>query len=136
MEPGIILQIILILIGGLLLFITTTSLAVKRINEPFSLTWGLIAIVIILAGVLLRPAGWNRYISNVGIVLALMIVCTLLFGSFFISCIVSGLMRKTNEMAMQISLLNQENEEMKKIVKEQQKMLEKLQGQNKAEETI
>lgn len=116
MEPGLVLQIILILLGGVLLFVTTTSLAVKRINEPFSLVWGLVAIVIICAGILLRPAGWNQYISSIGLVLALLIVGTLLFGAFFSSCIVSQLMRKSNEMAMQISLLNQENEELRNLV--------------------
>ncbi len=116
MEPGLVLQIILVLLGGVLLFVTTTSLAVKRINEPFSLVWGLIAIVIICAGILLRPAGWNQYISSIGLVLALLIVGTLLFGAFFSSCIVSQLMRKSNEMAMQISLLNQENEELRNLV--------------------
>lgn len=116
MEPGLVLQIILVLLGGVLLFVTTTSLAVKRINEPFSLVWGLVAIVIICAGILLRPAGWNKYISSIGLVLALLIVGTLLFGAFFSSCIVSQLMRKSNEMAMQISLLNQENEELRNLV--------------------
>ena len=116
MEPGLVLQIILVLLGGVLLFVTTTSLAVKRINEPFSLVWGLRAIVIICAGILLRPAGWNQYISSIGLVLALLIVGTLLFGAFFSSCIVSQLMRKSNEMAMQISLLNQENEELRNLV--------------------
>lgn len=116
MEPGLVLQIILVLLGGVLLFVTTTSLAVKRINEPFSLVWGLVAIVIICAGILLRPAGWNQYISSIGLVLALLIVGTLLFGAFFSSCIVSQLMRKSNEMAMQISLLNQENEELRNLV--------------------
>ncbi|MCQ2539842.1 MAG: DUF2304 domain-containing protein [Acetatifactor sp.] len=116
MEPGFILQILMVILGGVLFFVTTTSLAVKRINEPFSLVWGVVSLVLVAAGVLLRPAGWNRYISQIGLVLALLVVCTMLFAAFFFSCIVSTLMRKTNEMAMQISLLKQENEEMKKAL--------------------
>lgn len=108
MEPGLMLQIIMILTGVYLLVRTISSLAKRRMTEPFCLTWGLVAIGIILAGCLLRPAGWNQYISYTGMVLLLLIGFCLLYGAYFISCRVSELMRQNNELAIQVSLLKEE----------------------------
>lgn len=108
MEPGLLLQIIMILTGVYLLVRTISSLAKRRMTEPFCLTWGLVAIGIILAGCLLRPAGWNQYISYTGMVLLLLIGFCLLYGAYFISCRVSELMRQNNELAIQVSLLKEE----------------------------
>ena len=108
MEPGLMLQIIMILTGVYLLVRTISSLAKRRMTEPFCLTWGLVAIGIILAGCLLRPAGWNQYISYTGMVLLLLIGFCLLYGAYFISCQVSELMRQNNELAIQVSLLKEE----------------------------
>ena len=108
MDPGLMLQIIMILTGVYLLVRTISSLAKRRMTEPFCLTWGLVAIGIILAGCLLRPAGWNQYISYTGMVLLLLIGFCLLYGAYFISCRVSELMRQNNELAIQVSLLKEE----------------------------
>ena len=126
MEPGFLLQLLLVIIGGVLLCFTITSLARKSITEPFSLSWGLVSVVIILGGILLRPAGWNRYVSKTGLVLAVMIVLCFIFGIFFITVIVSGLMRKVNEMAIDLSLLIQEKEELQSRIGELKGELDRL----------
>jgi fucose 4-O-acetylase-like acetyltransferase len=113
MESGDILRLIVIVAGVFLLFVTVSSLAKRRMTEPFCLTWGLISLIIILAGILLRPTEWNRYISGTGILLVSMIAFCVIFGAYFLSTRVSELMRKNLELAMQVSLLNQEKEEMK-----------------------
>ena len=113
MAMGIILQAIMIVLGFALLCKTITSLAQRKLTEPFCLTWGLIAIIIMLAGCLLRPSGLGEYISPIGLVLVVMIGFCIVYGAYFISQVVSDLMRKNNELAIQVSLLNQEVEELK-----------------------
>ena len=110
MQAGTILQIIMVVTGLFLLVITTTSLARRKMTESFCLAWGLISLVLILAGFILRPAGWSRYLSNMGMVLALLIGFTIIYVAYFLSAKVSELSRKNQELAMQVSLLNQENE--------------------------
>ena len=110
MQPGTILQIIMVVTGICLFIITTTSLARRKMTESFCLAWGLISLVLILAGFILRPAGWSRYLSNMGMVLALLIGFTIIYVAYFLSAKVSELSRKNQELAMQVSLLNQENE--------------------------
>lgn len=118
MEPGVILQIIMIVVGIFLLAAVVSSLARRKMTESFCLTWGLIAIIIILAGILLRPAEWNRYISGMGMVLLLMIGFCIIYGAYFMSSKVSELMRKNMELSVQVSLLNHEKEELRKQLEE------------------
>ena len=118
MEPGVILRVIVILTGVFLLFVTLSSLAKRRMTEPFVLTWGLISVIIVLGGILLRPTEWNRYISGTGMLLVGMISFCVIFGTYFISARVSELMRKNMELAMQLSLMKQESDEIKEQLAE------------------
>lgn len=109
MRAGTILQIIMVATGVCLFFVTTNSLARRKMTESFCLAWGLISVVLIIAGLFLRPAGWSRYLSNMGMALVLMIGYSVIYVAYFLSFKVSELARKNQELAMQVSLLNQEN---------------------------
>ena len=118
MEPGAVLRIVMIVTGVFLLGQSVSSLARRKMTEPFCLTWGLISVIIILAGILLRPDEWNRYISGTGILLVLMIGFCVLYGAYFMSARVSELMRKNQELAMQVSLLKHETEVLEQRMEE------------------
>ena len=72
----------------------------------------------ILAGILLRPSMWNRYISFAGMLLVLLVGFAVIYIAFFVSTKVSELMRKNQELAMQVSLLNWEKDELWKKLNE------------------
>lgn len=59
------------------------------------------------------------YVSTRGLILTIIIVSGVLWGLWFISTQVSILKRKNQELAMQISLLNNDYE---KIIKELEKL--------------
>ena len=118
MEPGALLRIIMILTGVILFFVTLSSLAKRRMTESFCLTWGLISVIIILAGILLRPTEWSSYISGTGMILVGMISFCVIYGAYFMSTKVSELMRRNLELAMQVTLLKKENEEIQKKLQE------------------
>ena len=61
----------------------------------------------------------KRYVSTRGLILTIIIVSGVLWGLWFISMQVSILKRKNQELAMQISLLNNDYE---KIIKELEKL--------------
>lgn len=130
MEPGAILQIIMIVVGIFLLGAVISSLARRKMTESFCLTWGMIAIIIILAGILLRPAEWYRYISAIGMLLLLLIGFCIIYGAYFMSSKVSELMRKNMELSMQVSLLNHEKDELRKDLEE---LAEKLGSSTEAD---
>lgn len=114
MRAGTILQIIMVVTGVGLFFIITNSLAKRKMTESFCLAWGLISVVLILAGIFLRPTGWSYYLSNMGMLLVLMIGYSVIYIAYFLSSKVSELVRKNQELAMQVSLLNQENQHIMK----------------------
>ncbi len=118
METGDWLRVIICVGGVMFLGITLSSLAKRRMTEPFCLAWGIISIALILAGILLRPSMWNRYISFAGMLLVLLVGFAVIYIAFFVSTKVSELMRKNQELAMQVSLLNWEKDELWKKLNE------------------
>lgn len=97
MASGDILRLFVIVSGAYMLVKAVLSLAKRKMTEPFCLAWVLLSALMILSGVLLNPSQLDRYISTQ----------------------VSLLKRRNQEMAMQISLLNNDCE---KILKELEKM--------------
>lgn len=118
MGTGTILQIIMILVGIFLLWVSINSLAKRKMTEPICLTWGLVAIIVMAAGIFLNPTELSRYISTKGLVMLVLIGFCVLYIIYYISSVLSLLMRKNTELAMQVSLLNQENEEIRRQIKE------------------
>lgn len=129
METGDILRVIICCGGVMLLGITLSSLARRRMTEPFCLAWGIISVALILAGILLRPTMWNRYISITGMLLLLLLGFAVIYIAFFVSTKVSELMRKNQELAMQMSLLNQEKDELWRKLEELHEMPGRLSEQ-------
>ena len=109
MGAGIGLRIFMIVIGIVIFGMTVTSLAKRHMTESFCIVWGVVALMIIIAGIVLQPAEWNRYISWSGLMLILFGVIALLAVSFYFSVRISRLTREIRELSIQISLLNQEN---------------------------
>lgn len=135
MESGLMLCIVTMMTGVLLLVSTISSLAKRKMTEPFCLTWGMVAVIIILAGLLLRPMQWNRYISGTGMLLVILVGFCLIYGTYFMSLKVSELMRRNQELAIQVSLLNNENEQIVKQLEELKQTAKKQQDTKSQEKT-
>lgn len=110
MGLGNILQIIMIATGAVLLLGTVGSLARRRMTESFCLAWSLIALILVFAGIFLRPTELARYISTTGLLMVVSIGFCVIYVAYFISTKVSELARQNQELAIQVSLLRQENE--------------------------
>ena len=109
-----------------LLLLILLSLARRKLTESFCLAWGLFAVLLILAGCLLHPSELNHYISLKGLILLLFALYGVIWGLYALSLVVSKLMRRNRELAMHVSLLNQENEQI-------MERLNRLEKQNQKE---
>ena len=109
MSVGDGLRLFMIVVGLVILGMTVMSLARKHMTESFCIAWGIVAVMIICAGIILQPTQWNKYISWGGLLLILFGTVLLLAGAFFFSVRISMLTRQVKELAIQVSLLNQEN---------------------------
>ena len=117
-ESGAFIRIILVATGIIMLVITILSLAKRKMNESFCLAWGVVSVALVLAGALLNPAHWSEYVSLAGLILIIIICFGVLYAAYFVSIKISDLSRRNQELAIQVSLLNQENEKILKRLSE------------------
>ena len=119
MAVGDVLRLFVIVAGAYMFLKAILSLAKRKMTEPFCLAWAVLSALMILSGILLNPSQLDGYISTRGLILIIMIVSGILWGLWFISTQVSILKRRTQELAMQISLVNNDCE---KILRELEKL--------------
>ena len=119
MAVGDVLRLFVIVAGAYMFLKSILSLAKRKMTEPFCLAWAVLSALMILSGILLNPSQLDGYISTRGLILIIIIVSGILWGLWFISTQVSILKRRNQELAMQISLLNNDCE---KILRELEKL--------------
>lgn len=117
-DSGFILRLFLCAIGAVLLVNVVSSLARRKMTESFALIWGVMALLCVIAGILVRPVLLNSYISVIGMILIMMAVLCVIVGAYFISLRISELMRKTQELSIYVTLLYDENLRLLKQVEE------------------
>lgn len=125
MEMAIVLKIVLTAAGIVFLALAFRAYARQNLTDSMGLGWGIFSILLVIVGSIIRKTDFSGTVS-----LRLCMLVTLLFlfliGILFgISVSVSRLRMKNQELAMQVSLLNQENErilhKLKKITGESTK---------------
>ncbi|MCH5340526.1 MAG: DUF2304 domain-containing protein [Acetatifactor sp.] len=126
-----VLQIIIIVTGIFLQIVTINSLAHRKMTESFCLAWGLIGLILVLSGLFLRPTEWSSFISPMGLMLVVMIGFCVVYVAYFMSTKVSELSRRNQELAIQVSLLRQENQQ---IMEQLEQMTMAEENERKCEE--
>lgn len=119
MAVGDVLRLFVIVAGAYMFLKAILSLAKRKMTELFCLAWVILSALMILSGILLNPSQLDGYISTRGLILIIIIVSGILWGLWFISTQVSTLKRRNQELAMQVSLLNNDCE---KILRELEKL--------------
>lgn len=118
MSAGNWLRLYLVAVGGIILWMTLASLAKRKFTDQFCMLWGVLAGCMVLGGVLLSPTEITRYISGTGLLLVMIIFTGVLYMAWCFSREISSLTRKNQELAMQLSLLNQEHDRVEKLLEE------------------
>lgn len=111
METTTLLQILVVIGGIIFLLITFLEYVKKRMTEEIGLLWTLFSVLMIGIGLIPDSLAWVGQIrTSVALVLfgfAFFFLLLLLY----LSIVISQLLRKNQELAIQVSLLNQENEQ-------------------------
>ena len=105
-----ILCMITVLEGIVLLIVDFVSFVYQKITVGIELCWSAFAVVLILLGVVPGLSDWSKVVPREAIPAFLLISLAVIFSFFYLSCAVSQLLRNNQELAMHVSLLNQENE--------------------------
>lgn len=116
----------LILAGTVLMVSSFWMNAYKRITVNFAVIWELLGLMLVLTGIIPVFSQWTRLLSS-GTGLAFFCVGGIfLFEDVRTSVLLSELTMKNRELAMQVSLLNQENEYMMNELEALQKIVEDM----------
>jgi hypothetical protein len=105
-----ILCLITVIEGIALLVVDFISFVYQKITVGIELCWSAFAVVLILLGVVPGLSDWSKTIPIEAVPAFLLISLAIIFSFFYLSCAISQLLRKNQELAMHVSLLNQENE--------------------------
>ena len=121
---GTIIRIGLIAAGIILIVFGFWTHSIKKLAVNYAVIWGLLGIVMILVGAIPVLSEWTAMMAP-GTGLAFFCVGALiLFTELQESLVISQLNLKNRELAMQVSLLNQESErmmlELEELVREQE----------------
>lgn len=118
------LRILVAASGLVLLWMSFSTYVKKKMTEGIGLAWGIFSIFLFLLGALPGLSVWTKYIVGKGAVALFCLVIFVLFGAFSLSSTVSRLVMKNRELAMQVSLLNQEYEQMIRQLERMQQFLQ------------
>lgn len=122
MSTAAIVKACVILMGIGIMIVTFVLHAKKKLTVNLAVTWELLGIAAILSGAVPRFSGSGLGASLFFLITALLV----LWGVYQMTIQISSLLMKNQELAILVSLLNQENE---RILRE----LEKLTGKNARE---
>ena len=102
-----IIRILMVGTGILFLVLAFWAYTRQKLNDSMALIWVFVSIALVITGAV--PAV-SKHLSESVLIFMFIICLLLLFLLFKVSKAVSVLSMKNQELAMQVSLLNQENE--------------------------
>lgn len=95
--------------------------AVRKLTVNLAVVWEFLGLTAILTGAVPAFSGWCYLLARGTAVAMFTIGVLVLWGGYQLCILISSLSMKNQELAMQVSLLNQENE---KILRELEKITE------------
>lgn len=110
MSTATIVKFCVILVGIGIMAITFVLHAEKKLTVNLAVTWELLGIAAILSGAVPKFSGWSSRLSLGSLVVLLITAFLVLWGVYQMTIQISSLIMKNQELAIQVSLLNQENE--------------------------
>ena len=121
LSTAVIMKTGLIIVGVMIMIMSFVFHAKRKLTVNLAVVWEFLGFALILIGAVPVFSSWCHLLAR-GTVIAMFVVGALaLWGSYILCILISNLSMKNQELAMQVSLLNQENE---KILRELEKITE------------
>lgn len=121
MNTAIMIKTGLVITGIVIMALTFFLHAIRKITVNLAVVWEFLGVAAILTGAVPVFSGWCHLLAR-GTAIAMFVIGILVvWGGYQLCILISALSMKNQELAMQVSLLNQENE---KILKELEKITE------------
>lgn len=127
---GFIIRIGFILGGAILIVYSFWMHSIKKITINFAVIWELLGVFLVLIGAIPIFSSWTQFIAPGTGIAFFCVGSVLLFEAVQLSLTISQLTLKNRELAMQVALLNQENEQMMNKLEKIAKALEDADEKN------
>lgn len=115
---------LLIISGFILLVLDFLMYSAKKMGESYGMLWIVVSVALILTGHIKKDWSAFTYIDSKLLIPLLTIIAILVLLMFLVTSSISVLTRQNQELAMQVSLLNQENETLVKRIIGEEEILE------------
>jgi len=116
LSTAVIMKIGLIIVGVMIMIMSFVFHAKRKLTVNLAVVWEFLGFALILIGAVPVFSSWCHLLAK-GTVIAMFVIGALaLWGSYILCILISNLSMKNQELAMQVSLLNQENELMLKEI--------------------
>lgn len=116
LSTAVIMKTGLIIVGVMIMIMSFIFHAKRKLTVNLAVVWEFLGFALILIGAVPVFSSWCHLLAR-GTVIAMFVVGALaLWGSYILCILISNLSMKNQELAMQVSLLNQENELMLKEI--------------------
>lgn len=137
MSSSLFFRLIVIFAGVFLMLLTFYMYSKRKLTDNIALGWALFSVVMIMAGAIRAWSGWSRALALASYPMVFAMGGLIILIIFRHSIHLSLLIMKSQELAMHVSLLNQENEEIIKRLKRMEAQLEKMkQNEQEKEDTV
>ena len=121
MNTAQIIKTGLVITGLIIMALTFFLHAMRKLTVNLAVVWEFLGLAAILVGAVPAFSGWCYLIAK-GTAIAMFTVGGLMvWGGYQLCILISSLSMKNQELAMQVSLLNQENE---KLIRDLRKLTE------------
>lgn len=107
---GSIMRIGITIVGVVLIIVSFWKHSVKKLAVNYAVIWALLGILLVLLGSVPAFSRWTTLLSPEMRLMGFCVAVLILFTEVQSSLTISQLTFKTRELAMHVSLLNEENE--------------------------
>ena len=111
---NVVVKIFLIVLGLLLFTLNMSAMSRRKMRPSIGVLWSLVAVIAVVAGIVLRLDKLELYMSWTALIAVLLGTSALVFGFYISALNISELRNQTQELFMQVALLNEENSRLRK----------------------
>ena len=114
-------KVFMVAVGIVLFAVNLVYMSKRKMRPSIGVVWSVLALIAVVAGVILRMDMLERYMSWKAVIAAMLGAAALVVGFYVSALNISELRNQSQELFMQVVLLNEENSRLRKAAEKQEK---------------
>ena len=114
-------KVFMVAVGIVLFAVNLVYMGKRKMRPSIGVVWSVLALISVVAGVILRMDMLERYMSWKAVIAAMLGAAALVVGFYVSALNISELRNQSQELFMQVVLLNEENSRLRKAAEKLEK---------------